>query len=58
MKKMWIPLMALMVLAALTGCGSKEESRSASPEIRSLVDGVMAEYGGEEAMRGIKGYRA
>jgi len=57
-KMMWIPLAALMALMALGGCENKTPARSDSGEIHALVDGIMEEYGGEEAMGRVHGYQA
>lgn len=48
-------LAALMLV--LAGCGS-DNTRSADPEIRKLVDRVLEAAGGEEAMREVDGYLA
>jgi hypothetical protein len=52
----WICLpLAILLLA---GCGKNTAPRSEVPEIRALVDGILMEYGGEEAMRRVTGYQA
>ncbi len=57
--KILMTLAVVLMLAILGGCENKASApRSNNPEIRALVDGVLKEYGGEEAMRRIKGYRA
>jgi len=56
--KILMSLTVVLMLAVLGGCENKAASRSDNPEIRALVDGIMAEYGGEDAMRRILGYRA
>jgi len=53
-----IPLTVVLMMAVLGGCENKAAPRSDNPEIRALVNGIMKEYGGEDAMRRIKGYRA
>ena len=55
---MWILPTALMALMSMGGCDNKPQARSDSREIRVLVDGIMVEYGGEEAMGRVMGYQA
>lgn len=49
---------ALLMLILLAGCEGQNGTRSDNAEIRTLVDQIVTEYGGVDAMRHVEGYFA
>lgn len=54
----WISAVVVLTVFVLGGCGGESGVRSSDPGIRDLVDGIVAEYGGAEAMQRVKCYHA